>query len=303
MKRLFILVVIAFSFALNAQSQSIDPYSEVGLMLGSSYYIGDLNDQHFRLAQPASSIQYKTNLNRRFALRGSLSLGEIRGSDKLNDIDTAKFNRNLHFKSSIYELSGVVEFNFFPYETGNKRYPFTPYIFSGFSLFNFNPQARQTDTQNPFDRDGDDSNNPWLDLQPLGTEGQYSTRYPEKDPYQLIQVAIPIGVGLKASLGDNLSIALEYGIRKVFTDYLDDVGGIYASPQYLAMENVDAATLSDRSNALQEFLAANPGADITTWTGNTNRQRANENDWTDWYYFTGLTISYRIYTKPKVCQY
>ena len=91
-------------------------------------------------------------------------------------------------------------------------------------------------------------------------------------------------------MGDNLSIALEYGIRKVFTDYLDDVGGIYASPQYLAMENVDAATLSDRSNALQEFLAANPGADITTWTGNTNRQRANENDWTDWYYFTGLTI-------------
>ena len=59
MKRLFILVVIAFSFALNAQSQSIDPYSEVGLMLGTSYYIGDLNDQHFRLAQPGVRFNTK----------------------------------------------------------------------------------------------------------------------------------------------------------------------------------------------------------------------------------------------------
>ncbi|MDB2675319.1 DUF6089 family protein [Flavobacteriales bacterium] len=303
MKRLFILVVIAFSFALNAHSQSIDPYSEVGLMLGSSYYIGDLNDQHFRLAQPAGAFQYKTNLNRRFALRGSLSIGEIRGSDKLNEIDTAKFNRNLHFKSSIYELSGIVEFNFFPYETGSKRFPFTPYIFTGFSLFSFNPQARLTDTQNPFDNDGKDSNNPWIDLQPLGTEGQYSTRYPQKDPYQLIQFAIPLGGGIKASVGDNLSMALEFGFRKVFTDYLDDVGGLYANPQYLAMENIDAASLSDRSNTLQEYLASTPGADITTWTGNNDKRRANENDWTDWYYFTGLTISYRIYTKPKVCQY
>ena len=144
MKRLFILVVIAFSFATNAQSQSIDPYSELGLMLGTSYYLGDLNDQHFRLAQPAGAIQYKTNFNRRLALRGALSFGEIRGSDKLNEIDTAKFNRNLHFKSSLYELSGVIEFNFFPYETGNKRYPFTPYIFSGFSLFNFSHSSACT---------------------------------------------------------------------------------------------------------------------------------------------------------------
>ena len=49
--------------------------------------------------------------------------------------------------------------------------------------------------------------------------------------------------------------------------------------------------------------SSNPDADITTWTGNTNRNRANENLWDDWYYFAGLTLSYKIYTKPKVCQY
>lgn len=304
MKRLIIFILSAFIFSSNdAISQDIDPYSELGIMLGTSYYIGDLNDQHLRLARPASAIHYKTNLNRRFAIRGGLSVGELRGSDKLNQLDTAKYIRNLHFKSSLYELSAIVEFNFFPYETGNSRYPFTPYIFSGISLFSFNPQARKFDTENPFDNDGNETNNEWLDLQPLGTEGQFSSQYPEKDPYQLMQFAIPIGVGFKASLGDNFSMAIEYGFRKTFTDYLDDVGGTYASPQYLAMENLDAANLSDRSIDLQNYITSNPGADITTWTKNVDRNRANENQWDDWYYFAGLTLSYKIYSKPKVCQY
>ena len=304
MKRLIIFIFSVFTLtSYSAFSQGIDPYSELGVMLGTSYYIGDLNDQHLRLARPATALQYKTNLNRRFAIRGGISVGELRGSDKLNDVDTAKFNRNLHFKSSIYELSGIIEFNFFPYETGNLRYPFTPYIFTGISMFNFNPQARKFDTDTPFDNDGNQTNNEWIDLQPLGTEGQYSSQYPEKDPYQLIQFAIPVGMGFKASLGERFSMAIEYGLRKTFTDYIDDVGGIYASPQYLFMENEDAANLSDRSNALQNYIASNPGADITTWTGNTNRNRANENLWDDWYYFAGLTLSYKIYTKPKVCQY
>ena len=303
MKRLFIFFASSLIFISNDLiSQDIDSYSEIGLMLGASYYIGDLNDQHLRLAQPACAIQYKTNLNRRFAVRGGISAGELRGSDKLNNLDTAKFNRNLHFKSSIYELSAIVEFNFFPYETGNLRYPFTPFIFTGISMYSFNPQARKFDTENPFDNDGNESNNEWLDLQPLGTEGQFSSQYPEKDPYQLIQFAIPIGIGIKASLSDNFSLSLEYGLRRTFTDYIDDVGGTYASPQYLAMENLDAANLSDRSNALQDYIIS-MGTDISTWTGNTNRNRANENLWDDWYYFTGLTLSYKIYTKNKVCQY
>ncbi|MBH83879.1 MAG: hypothetical protein CMP70_04315 [Flavobacteriales bacterium] len=304
MKRLIIFIFSILNLnSYITYSQVSDPYSEIGLTIGTSYYIGDLNDQHFKLSRPATAFNYKTNLNRRFAIRGGLSFGEIRGSDKENNIDTAKFNRNLHFKSPLYEFAGIIEFNFFPYETGNKRYPFTPYIFSGLSIFNFNPQARKFDTNTPFDNDGNQSNNEWIDLQPLGTEGQYSSQYPEKLPYQLIQFAIPVGIGFKASLSENFSLAVEYGFRKTFTDYLDDVGGTYASPQYLFMENENAANLSDRSNALQNYITSNPGADITTWSGNTNRNRANENMWDDWYYFAGLTLSYKIYSKPKVCQY
>ena len=49
-------------------------------------------------------------------------------------------------------------------------------------MFNFNPQARKFDTDTPFDNDGNQTNNEWIDLQPLGTEGQYSSQYPEKEP-------------------------------------------------------------------------------------------------------------------------
>ncbi|MBC8464408.1 MAG: hypothetical protein H8D62_01900, partial [Bacteroidetes bacterium] len=142
-----------------------------------------------------------------------------------------------------------------------------------------------------------------VELQPLGTEGQHSTHYPEKDPYMLQQFAIPLGVGFKLSLGEKFSMVAEYGIRKTFTDYLDDVGGTYADPQFLYMENPTAANLSDRTLASQYYILANPGADITSWTANVGKQRADANNWNDWYAFAGITLSFKIVSTPKVCQY
>ena len=302
MKRLLFLITVSILIGTNIKEQSIDPYSEIGLFLGTSYYLGDLNDVHFKLAQPATSINYRYNLDRRFALRGGVWAGELRASDKLNETDTTKINRNLHFKSPIYEVSGLIEFTFFDSETGNSRYPFTPFVYTGISLFQFNPQARLYDTPTVFDNDNGDGN-PWVELQPLGTEGQNSVQYPGKDIYQLIQFAIPIGVGFKLSLGRNFSLSAEYGARKTYTDYLDDVGGTYADPFYLYAENETAALLSDRSYALIEYLNSNPGANITSWQGNRDKLRANENDWSDWYSFAGISLVYKIYTKPKVCKF
>ena len=160
MKRLLSIFIITIFFFPQSEAQSIDPYSEVGLFLGTSYYLGDLNDEHFKLAQPATAINYRFNIDRRIALRGGLWLGELRGSDKLNEVDTIKIQRNLHFRTPLYELSGMIEFNFFDYETGSSRYPFTPFLFTGISIFQFNPQARRYETQNQFDSDTGNGN-PW----------------------------------------------------------------------------------------------------------------------------------------------
>lgn len=299
-KKLFLLCLIFVTYT-STQAQSFNPTTEIGVQFGGSYYIGDLNDDHFSLTQPAMGIAYRKNLDRRFTLKGAVWAGEIRGNDKINNVDTAKINRNLHFKSPIYEVSGQIEFNFLEYETGNWRFPFSPFVFTGISFFHFNPQARRYDTQNPFDRDGEGTSNPWTELQPLGTEGQNIV--PGKEPYMLSQFSIPLGVGFKLSLGENINMMLEYGIRKTFTDYLDDVSGTYVSPADLYGHDSDQTTveLSDQSLSLQDYVQN--GGDIKTWDQNTGRNRGNENTWTDWYSFAGLTLSFKIIKTPKVCQY
>ena len=91
--------LICFSLEINAQT--FKPSTEIGAFMGTSYYIGDLNENHFELAQPAIGLIYRNNLNRRFTLKASAWTGEIRGNDKINNVDTSKIRRNLHFRSPI----------------------------------------------------------------------------------------------------------------------------------------------------------------------------------------------------------
>ena len=41
-----ILLVAISIISINSSGQSFSPYNEVGLMLGSSYYLGELNKTH-----------------------------------------------------------------------------------------------------------------------------------------------------------------------------------------------------------------------------------------------------------------
>ena len=149
-------------------------------------------------------------------------IGQISGDDRLENRDFLAKARGLHFKSNIYELSGNVEFNFLPYELGNPRYKWTPYLFSGLSMFYFNPQA-------------ENANGEWVDLQPLnGRPGNYLISRQKK--YRLAQFAIPIGGGLKFSLNKVSNIIIEYSFRKTFTDYLDDVSTTYPGENVLRPE-------------------------------------------------------------------
>jgi hypothetical protein len=47
-----------------------------------------------------------------------------------------------------------------------------------------------------------------------------------------VQFAIPFGVGFKYALDKKSSIGLEYGLRKTFTDYIDDVSTTYVVSQW-----------------------------------------------------------------------
>ena len=92
-KIIFLFILFPF-FSI---SQSFVPYNEIGVFMGGSYYIGDLNEVHFNLTNPATGIFYKKNIDRRFAIKSSLLYGEIKGSDKTNKI----LIKGIHIKCNL----------------------------------------------------------------------------------------------------------------------------------------------------------------------------------------------------------
>lgn len=253
-----ILIVFAFFHFISLYAQR----NEIGLFLGTSYYLGDLNpSKQFFLAKPAGGLIYRYVFDRRWAIKMSGLYGTVYGDDS-----KAKFNtvRNLSFKSPIFEISSQLELNFLPYATGNteKEY-FTPYIFGGISVFSFNPKAKYNGT--------------WYNLQPLGTEGQGTSVY-GTSPYSLTKISFPFGLGFKYSVGKNVCIGAEWGLRKTTTDYLDDVSTTYADPVILSAENTPiAAVLADRSGT----------------ANNTGLQRGNSGT-KDWYSFAGAFVTFKF---------
>jgi hypothetical protein len=266
--RKFACSIILVLFALSLQAQR----SQVGLIGGVTYYIGDLNpNKQFFLVKPAGGVFYRYNLNPRMSVRGNIIYGGIEGDDSKSK-DTFALNRNLSFKSMLLEFSGYFEFNFFNYVLGDPSYPFTPYVFAGASIFRFNPKA---------DLNGND-----FALQPLGTEGQGTTAYPDRKKYSLVNPSVLFGVGLKWNVFRGFGMGLEWGMRRTFTDYLDDVSKTYADVVAVSAENgPDAGALSDRS--------VDPGT-------NTDRQRGNSKT-NDWFSFAGLSLTFNIKGKQSQC--
>lgn len=260
----FLLVLASLMFSFNGYSQRYSR-SELGVMVGTSYYIGDLNQfRHFRDAKLAGGLFYRYNVNSRVAIRGNFNYLRVEADDADANLELLR-ERNLNFKSTIWEFGTGVELNYFPFQIGHDRFKGTGYLFAGLSGFRMNPKTEYN---------GDD-----VALQELGTEGQGSS-LSQKSKYSLIQIAVPFGFGGRVSLGDFASLGLEFGVRKTFTDYLDDVGaGLYVDPDALSAENGPlAAELSNRS-------------------GNRFGRRGNDTN-KDWFFFTGATLTFKIGKKP-----
>ena len=262
------------------KAQQFKPNTEIGVLLGASYYLGDLNTTHFNQSLPAGGLVIKKNIDRRFAYKAEAMLINLY-SDERNSDNKIESDRGLHFSNNLFqedagglplmELSLQVEFNFLPYDPGNPLYTWTPFVYTGISIFNFHPEA-------------EDSTGEWVDLQALGTEGQGTTAFPDRKKYSLIQFAIPLGGGVKIALNKSVNIIFEYSTRKTFTDYLDDVSTTYPGNN-----------LTDMSNASYEMSDPNG-------THLTGAQRGNP-DKKDWYSFAGVTLSFKLGNKTKGCDY
>ena len=241
----------------------------IGLFGGVSNYQGDLVQGAYnsRFTNPAIGLTGSYEVMDRLMIRGGFTFSKVEGDDKYNKKDYLKL-RNLSFESKISEFSVLGEYSIF--NIYNIRW--TPYVFGGVAVYHFDPYAM-------------DSTGNKVYLKPLSTEGQGLSGYPESKPYSLTQVALPFGGGVKYAINDNFRIGLEVGVRKLFTDYLDDVSTNYADAADLLAERGQLAV--DYAYRGDEI----PGGDPAYPQKGAQRGGSNQ---MDWYYFTGLHLTYRI---------
>lgn len=285
MRRLLLLIsLLTISQPLFAQK--LLERSELGLTGGGMNYLGDLNNQSmFGKVNPAAGLLLRLNLDTRWALSLGGSYGHIEGGNP----DHIKL-RNLSFRSAITEVYLRTEFNFFPYGIRSATFKrATPYIFCGFGVFHFNPMAQYTDPAS--------GQSEWYALQPLGTEGQGSKAYPNRVKYQLTKLCMPFGIGYRWRVSENMHLTLEYGWRKTWTDYLDDVSTTYVGSQVLGdgTSSTMAAVLADRSG------------EVSPGYVNASGIKRGDDSLNDWYSYFNVCITFSTemlfgWMRGKVCE-
>lgn len=253
MKKVFYILLFAGLSGLKAQN------IDVGVGLGLANYWGDLSPA-IALGETKASgnVFARLNFNKTWSLTGQLSVLEVSGKDKNFDFNKT---RNLNFSSSIRELSGTIEYNFVPYGYGVLDNKITGYVFGGFSYFQYNPQTRF----------GGET----VILRDLKTEGV---------AYGKAALAIPFGIGVKWIFARNLSLEVNYNIRKTYTDYIDDVSGKYVDLSALSLRTQQIA---DRSYEVVGIGQYQPGS-----------KRGSDN-YNDWFMTFSASIAYRIPARIK----
>lgn len=201
--------------------------SEVGIGLGGLSYTGDLHRGYkFLQNRPAATIFYRQTFSNAVSVRGGFTGGQLIGSDE-KPIDDFAALRNNAFDFWMLEAAITIEYNFLDFLHAKSWTNYSPYLFLGIGAFT---------------KFGDE---------------------PRGDKYKKIQPAIPLGVGMKFLLDPRWQLGVEFGARKTFFDYLDNV--------------------SEFDEALSKK--------------GQNHQYGNQFD-QDWYYFVGVTLSYTFYTVP-----
>jgi hypothetical protein len=166
-------------------------------------YFGDLQDKIFTTKEMSfgASVGLSYQIIPHLSSNLYFTVGNVKASDSKNG-DRWKY-RNLSFQTIIFETALTAEYDIIDMETPDKENNFTPYIFAGVGVFHFNPFTYDASGKKVY-------------LQPLHTEA-------EATPYSLWQFCIPFGVGAKYAVSNTVRLSAEFSVRKLFTDYLDDV--------------------------------------------------------------------------------
>jgi hypothetical protein len=291
---LFLLFLSFSTVALQAQRKKTRflDRSETVYGIGFSNFLGELGgrdmigtngirDLEMILTRPSVHLGFRYRKNPILSFKLNLTYGMVAGRDSLTK-EPFRRNRNLSFRSPIFETSLQAEISVLQLKSTKSRYvlrgvrgksgiDLNIYVFGGIGGFYFNPKAKL--------------GGKWWALQPLGTEGQGIAA--SREPYKRIQACFPVGLGFRLPLSDkNWTIGFEYGVRLTTTDYIDDVSTTYFSPTLISQKyGPVAAQLSNRSNP--------SSPDYIPLSAATGQQRGDPTD-KDSYMIGTITLTYRL---------
>ena len=238
---------------------------DIGALVGIPSYSGDLSAQEIGLYLDDLRIGGGLFLRNQYSPRLGIRYGLTYGRVSAASANAGANGYRPNFRTDIYELSAMAEIS--PWNLGyyGSQTVIVPYFSAGLALFRFNPQTLFEGS--------------WIDLQPLGTEGQGLPGYPA--PYRRVQVSMPFGLGIKFVISDTWTIGAEITARKTFTDYIDDRSSLTLIYGDIVQGNGELAAQISNSN-------------LTPTPDNFNIDYTRGGRFDDWYYLAGLTLSYRF---------
>ena len=182
--RIWILIVVFFAISWNAKAQK----REIGFSLGAMYYTGDLaRNWVLRNTGISGMVLLRTNVNNHLSLRIAYTGGNLKGNDSTKPIDAFATARNSSFNIFISEFSGSFEYYFIDYKSKRAVINWSPYFHGGLGIFGM-----------------------------IGHQDKAAT-------FSTVQLALPLGVGIKFQPVKQWTFGIEYGARILFFDYLDNV--------------------------------------------------------------------------------
>jgi hypothetical protein len=286
--RTLVLICFFASFTTHSFSQSITTGNgkiEIGLGVGPLFFLGDLGgnpgvgqstwlkDVSFPLTKLSKGAYVNIYPAEWIGFRLAVNQGKLDGYDSVikdkGGMEHFRKVRNLQFQSSMLEAYFAAELypTVFLEKYDGLMGKFRPYGLVGVGIFHFNPKGKYYE---------DNGTSKWVDLQPLRLEGQGMAEYPDRKEYSLTQIEIPMGVGFKYYIKENMYVGFELLHRQTFTDYVDDVSTTYIDNNLFANYlTPDQAKMANQLYYRENYI---PYSNLTRQPQDAQRGDATQND-------------------------
>jgi hypothetical protein len=221
MKKVAAVIVLIFIGFIGRAQRTAD----IGVQVSAAGYWGDIDNVNYsKSITPVIGALGRWNFNKRFAVRGQLTTGNLKAVGDFSDAfmytpDGTRNTTGLYvpqasdsftFKRSYQSVEALFEFNFFNYKMGNlKKERFTPFVSLGVGGFYSRAPRTGTFILDPFDA--------------ATQTGPYFDKGLETNKTDVLTLVIPVGMGVKFNITRNLGGVIEVIVRKTFADNIDNL--------------------------------------------------------------------------------